>query len=90
MTRPNVFLYRRGCKICYEALAEVAPFMANRQLPLVIETIQGTLIKEIPYVPALLLRKSAFNTEQEVVIMGRHMLTQLQTLEAATLEVADE
>lgn len=64
--------------------------MANRQLPLVIETIQGTLIKEIPYVPALLLRKSAFNTEQEVVIMGRHMLTQLQTLEAATLEVADE
>ena len=90
MTRPNVVLYRRGCKICYEALNEVVPFMTARQLPLIIETIQGTLIQEIPYVPALLLRTEAFNTQQEVVIMGRHILQQLQTLEAATLKAADE
>ena len=69
---------------------EVVPFMTDRRLPLVIETIQGQLIKEIPYVPALLLRTEAFNTSQEVVLMGRGMIQQLQVLEAATLKAADE
>ena len=69
---------------------EVVPFMTARRLPLVIETIQGQLIKEIPYVPALLLRTEAFNTSQEVVLMGREMVEQLRVLEAATLKAADE
>jgi len=90
MKRPNVFLYRKGCKLCYDALMEVAPFFAARDLPLVVEVIGGQYIQQIPYVPALLIRKSAFNTSQEVVLMGRDMMKQLQVLVAATLELDDQ
>lgn len=87
---PNVFLYRRGCKLCYEALQEVAPLMARLGQPLVIHTMQGEYIKQIPYVPALVLRTTAFNTDQEIVLMGRDMIQQLRVLELATLNAADE
>ena len=90
MKRPNVFLYRKGCSLCYDALREVAPFFTARGLPLVVEVIRGQFIQQIPYVPALLIRKTAFNTTQEVVLMGRDMVKQLQVLEAATLDVANE
>ncbi len=83
--RPNVFLYRRGCKLCYDCLDDVIPFLTDLGLPVVIETAKGTLAKEIPYVPALLLRTEAFNTDQEIVLMGRAMIDQLRILEAATL-----
>ena len=87
---PNVFLYRRGCKLCYEALMEVAPIMARLGLPLVVHTMQGEYIKQIEYVPALVLRTTAFNTDQEIVIMGRDMVQQVRVLELATLNAADE
>jgi len=90
MSRPNVFLYRRGCKLCYDCLDEVIPFLTARRLPVVIETTRGTLAKEIPYVPALLLRTEAFNTDQEIVLMGRSMIEQLQVLEAATLKSTND
>jgi hypothetical protein len=89
-SRPNVFLYRRGCKLCYDCLDEVIPFLTARNLPVVVETITGMLAKEIPYVPALLLRTEAFNTDQEIVIMGRGMIEQLQVLEAATLKSTND
>jgi hypothetical protein len=88
--RPNVFLYRRGCKLCYDCLEEVLPFITSRQIPLVVETIQGELINHIPHVPALLLRTEAFNTDQEVVLMGRHMINQLELLDAATLKSSND
>ena len=87
---PNVFLYRKGCRLCYAALEDVAPVMARRGLPLVVHIIGGDYIKHIPHVPALVLRTEAFNTSQEIVIMGRDMVHQLRVLELATLKASDE
>lgn len=84
--KTNTFLYRKNCRLCYLALEDILPVLARLKIPLVVQPMSGEYVKQVDYVPALVLRTSAFNTEQELVLIGRDMVQQLRVLEAATLK----
>ena len=88
--RTNTFLYRKNCRLCYLALQDILPVFGRLEIPLIVQPISGEYVKQIDYVPALVLRTSAFNTDQELVLIGRDMVQQLQVLEAATLKLDNQ
>ena len=80
MAEQNIFLYRSNCSLCYQALQQVLPLLAEAEVPVVLRKITPEYSHVISGVPALILRRSAFRTEQDIIILGSHMKSALLTL----------
>lgn len=78
----SIFFYRSDCALCNRAIAEVAPFFAAIGKPLVLSKLTPNYFF-VPGLPALLVRKDVFDTEQEVIVLGSKMIDQLRTLLSA-------
>lgn len=78
---PNLFLYRTDCRLCLTAAEDVAEFFGVRGIPLVIQKWSSNYATLVPGLPALIIRKNTFNTQQEIVVIGSKIVEQLKKLE---------
>lgn len=71
--KPSLFFYRRDCRLCLMAAEKVGAFYAEIGAPLIYRMITPEYYSLIPGLPALVIRKDVFNTDQEIILVGSEM-----------------
>ncbi len=77
----NILLYRKDCLLCVKAIKEAAEFFSKRNQPLVVHRWSSDY-RVVTGLPAIVVRKETFNTDQEVVIVGSQLIDTLEYLAA--------
>lgn len=85
MTNHSLFFYKLECPLCVEAMMQVASFFATKNKPILFRRITPEYYPIIQGLPAILVRKDVFNTQQEIVILGSRMIEQLKQLDTCKL-----